>query len=68
MPQGHKSYQIQPVTKYWISTADYSEGSMIKVRAVADNAVSIDYSKTTLWNTKVNHDSNGKLVVQAARA
>jgi hypothetical protein len=64
VPQGHKSYQIQPVTKYWISTADYSEGSMIKVAAVADKSVLIDYSERTSWKATVKHSKLGALSLQ----
>ncbi|KAJ5970781.1 uncharacterized protein N7479_000699 [Penicillium vulpinum] len=63
-PQGHKSYQIEPVKKYWISTADYKQGSMIKVAAVADKATLVDFSKRASRSIVLEHGEYGEITPQ----
>lgn len=65
VPEGGKSYQIEPVKKYWISNSNFSSGAMIKVSSVADKACAIDFSVRTLVTATVVHDDNGGITLQA---
>ena len=65
VPQPGKSYQIEPVKKYWVATGDYEQGSMIKVAYVSDKAVPVDYSTRQQLTANMVHDANGNINLQA---
>lgn len=65
MPQPSKSYQIQPIKKFWIATGDYTKGALIKVASVNTTIVPVDFSTRDSITATVVHGDHGKLTLQA---
>ncbi|KAI8718071.1 hypothetical protein NCS52_00885000 [Fusarium sp. LHS14.1] len=64
VPQPGKSYQIQPVKKFWVATGDYQRGALIKVASVNTTIVPIDFSTRDSVNATVVHNDVGKMTLQ----
>ncbi|KAF9766818.1 hypothetical protein IL306_000718 [Fusarium sp. DS 682] len=65
VPQPGKSYQIQPVKKFWVATGDFQKGALIKVASVGTMIVPVDFSARESVSATVVHNDTGRMVLQA---
>ncbi|KAL6714840.1 hypothetical protein ACLMJK_007100 [Lecanora helva] len=65
VPQPSKSYQIEPIKKYWVATGDFKKGSMIKVSSVSSEKIAIDFSTRSSRSATIVHAEDGSLNLQA---
>ena len=65
IPHPEKSYQIEPVKKYWVATGDFKRKAMIKVSSVSTQGVLIDFSTQAERSATVVHAEDGTLNLQA---
>ena len=62
IPQPSVSYNIQPSTKFIVSTSAYDEGSIIDPKK-AGKSITVDCAKNPLGIVSVIHNANGKLSI-----